>query len=119
MRLRPHCNSGACLSRIRPPKYQQFASLSNDCFASRNRMEVGKASLSFELRNAIVLSPGMLPIPEYTLLTRTDCSRRPLSSKHCLKFTSRCDDFAVMRRSEPVSYTHLRAHETRHDLVCR
>ena len=22
-------------------------------------------------------------------------------------------------RSEPVSYTHLRAHETRHDLVCR
>src|SRR5665648_534299 len=23
------------------------------------------------------------------------------------------------RRLEPVSYTHLRAHETRHDLVCR
>src|SRR5450756_10978 len=23
------------------------------------------------------------------------------------------------RRSRPVSYTHLRAHETRHDLVCR
>src|SRR5665648_1236582 len=22
-------------------------------------------------------------------------------------------------RDEPVSYTHLRAHETRHDLVCR
>ena len=22
-------------------------------------------------------------------------------------------------RSKPVSYTHLRAHETRHDLVCR
>src|SRR5450756_1719647 len=22
-------------------------------------------------------------------------------------------------RTEPVSYTHLRAHETRHDLVCR
>src|SRR5450756_1291690 len=25
----------------------------------------------------------------------------------------------VMRRAGPVSYTHLRAHETRHDLVCR
>src|SRR5450756_1634756 len=24
-----------------------------------------------------------------------------------------------MRRITPVSYTHLRAHETRHDLVCR
>src|SRR5450759_5790202 len=23
------------------------------------------------------------------------------------------------RKAEPVSYTHLRAHETRHDLVCR
>src|SRR5428012_22478 len=23
------------------------------------------------------------------------------------------------RRDSPVSYTHLRAHETRHDLVCR
>src|SRR5450756_2703444 len=25
----------------------------------------------------------------------------------------------VMNASGPVSYTHLRAHETRHDLVCR
>src|SRR5665648_1167127 len=25
----------------------------------------------------------------------------------------------MARRSTPVSYTHLRAHETRHDLVCR
>src|SRR5450756_840302 len=27
--------------------------------------------------------------------------------------------FAEMNACEPVSYTHLRAHETRHDLVCR
>src|SRR5450759_5475018 len=26
---------------------------------------------------------------------------------------------AVMQQLIPVSYTHLRAHETRHDLVCR
>src|SRR5450756_3198349 len=25
----------------------------------------------------------------------------------------------ILRTSNPVSYTHLRAHETRHDLVCR
>src|SRR5665648_1201771 len=25
----------------------------------------------------------------------------------------------LARRLDPVSYTHLRAHETRHDLVCR
>src|SRR5450756_2754451 len=25
----------------------------------------------------------------------------------------------MMSTAEPVSYTHLRAHETRHDLVCR
>src|SRR5450756_1574389 len=29
------------------------------------------------------------------------------------------DSAAAMRYTEAVSYTHLRAHETRHDLVCR
>src|SRR5665648_1177424 len=31
------------------------------------------------------------------------------------------DLWAIIRQTEysPVSYTHLRAHETRHDLVCR
>src|SRR5450756_2100990 len=29
------------------------------------------------------------------------------------------DDFGKRYRANPVSYTHLRAHETRHDLVCR
>src|SRR5665648_1222764 len=28
-------------------------------------------------------------------------------------------DRGVFINPEPVSYTHLRAHETRHDLVCR
>ena len=26
---------------------------------------------------------------------------------------------AILHVLDPVSYTHLRAHETRHDLVCR
>ena len=29
------------------------------------------------------------------------------------------DEGYVYLNGEPVSYTHLRAHETRHDLVCR
>src|SRR5665648_1222951 len=29
------------------------------------------------------------------------------------------DDKKIQHRLSPVSYTHLRAHETRHDLVCR
>src|SRR5665648_1212801 len=29
------------------------------------------------------------------------------------------DTLRVGRKIKPVSYTHLRAHETRHDLVCR
>src|SRR5450756_1621834 len=29
------------------------------------------------------------------------------------------DDGLILRMSKAVSYTHLRAHETRHDLVCR
>src|SRR5659263_746157 len=43
--------------------------------------------------------------------------------KFCLSF-SLCKFFiiefsACSKSSETVSYTHLRAHETRHDLVCR
>eukprot|EP00825_Cyclidium_porcatum_P015322 TRINITY_DN185_c0_g1_i1.p1 TRINITY_DN185_c0_g1~~TRINITY_DN185_c0_g1_i1.p1 ORF type:complete len:160 (+),score=33.62 TRINITY_DN185_c0_g1_i1:368-847(+) len=43
------------------------------------------------------------------------------SNPHTLQFQqakSKCDDPAF-QSSLPVSYTHLRAHETRHDLVCR
>src|SRR5450756_2713313 len=32
-----------------------------------------------------------------------------VSTRHCLQ----------LAEPKPVSYTHLRAHETRHDLVCR
>src|SRR5450756_3003934 len=37
-----------------------------------------------------------------------DCRLSPLSRQPFL-----------MTESKPVSYTHLRAHETRHDIVCR
>src|SRR5450756_1722587 len=34
-------------------------------------------------------------------------------------FTRSQNSLTVRTASRPVSYTHLRAHETRHDLVCR
>src|SRR5450759_111570 len=38
---------------------------------------------------------------------------------HCMASRQTCDSFHAIRATGPVSYTHLRAHETRHDLVCR
>src|SRR5450756_1564227 len=40
-------------------------------------------------------------------------------SAHDLPTHSSTSPGSTMRTMEPVSYTHLRAHETRHDLVCR
>src|SRR5450756_2158871 len=37
----------------------------------------------------------------------------------CARPPRRCPTRVWHRRIIPVSYTHLRAHETRHDLVCR
>src|SRR5450756_2834740 len=47
----------------------------------------------------------------------------PLSERHAVLrrslVGSLLDVLALNERHGPVSYTHLRAHETRHDLVCR
>src|SRR5450756_2887591 len=48
------------------------------------------------------------------------CARRPLLDRPADLRPGRRP--SVLRRTlwlDPVSYTHLRAHETRHDLVCR
>src|SRR5450759_5495241 len=41
----------------------------------------------------------------------------PVSSDRC--WESRVSPRQRIGEQQPVSYTHLRAHETRHDLVCR
>src|SRR5450759_997155 len=41
---------------------------------------------------------------------RGDCGTRRAAALRCRQH---------LHQSVPVSYTHLRAHETRHDLVCR
>src|SRR5659263_780529 len=71
------------------------------------------------IRSLIILSPSF------------ECSTRKQLSLFSLfdisiivrRQSSRVISFVGMTRSKslivPVSYTHLRAHETRHDLVCR
>src|SRR5450759_2027960 len=36
-----------------------------------------------------------------------------------LRLKDQMEAIVSQSRSQPVSYTHLRAHETRHDIVCR
>src|SRR5450756_2188005 len=50
--------------------------------------------------------------------TITDDNAAARSASHCLNPLANTDDFG-QPAPDPVSYTHLRAHETRHDLVCR
>src|SRR5450756_780249 len=49
-----------------------------------------------------------------TLTCPTDWLPRGIEGRACSRRLRSCQD-----RIRPVSYTHLRAHETRHDLVCR
>src|SRR5450759_4381341 len=42
-----------------------------------------------------------------------------LTFKDILHCTGKLEELNLPYRIDPVSYTHLRAHETRHDLVCR
>src|SRR5665648_252915 len=50
-------------------------------------------------------------------------TRKLINDIPARRFYGLCDLRLVSRidytHSDPVSYTHLRAHETRHDLVCR
>src|SRR5450756_2853161 len=46
-------------------------------------------------------------------------SRRRLRRLRLAAPGEQCPDGEGDGHREPVSYTHLRAHETRHDLVCR
>src|SRR5450756_1795026 len=77
-------------------------------------------------------SPALAPLPlsQAVLHQRT---ARP-TWRRCLDYVSQCSQaqwthspdfrgfscvFLGMTVKEAVSYTHLRAHETRHDIVCR
>src|SRR5450756_2268473 len=61
---------------------------------------------------------GRLLVGDLIVDTR---ARRALLDQRELKLTAKEFDLLAALAAEPgaVSYTHLRAHETRHDLVCR
>src|SRR5450756_2913893 len=55
---------------------------------------------------------------EGEVLLHIDGEQRPLHAGG-IAIIPRGIPHAFMVTSEPVSYTHLRAHETRHEIVCR
>src|SRR5450759_2906546 len=74
------------------------------------KVEIGRLAVTFFPKVTIhvddfgIKSPPLFP-PSYILkVARID---------------AQIDPWALLHRQIAVSYTHLRAHETRHDLVCR
>src|SRR5450756_2950960 len=65
------------------------------------------------------LHPLVLPLSCRTRFTSSSVETRARTVGTSKGDT--CDSWGVMAKflPSPVSYTHLRAHETRHDLVCR
>src|SRR5665648_680254 len=52
-------------------------------------------------------------------ITRTGIPWRALPHDFTAGWSAAHEHLTKWTRTGPVSYTHLRAHETRHDLVCR
>src|SRR5665648_1217840 len=71
----------------------------------RTEMPISSQANCWRAPLSIASSTSLIIMPRFTVLVRHP---RPLAPK-----SHEC--FFL----EPVSYTHLRAHETRHDLVCR
>src|SRR5450756_2871939 len=73
----------------------------------------------------IVPSPGAVEYSDLMVCQATSTQIARFKAKHAGMITSiqcRQGDTELTSRANPprsVSYTHLRAHETRHDLVCR
>ena len=55
----------------------------------------------------------------YSLMCVTETGTELVGDKDAPYFIGALLDGDEPQGGEPVSYTHLRAHETRHDLVCR
>src|SRR5450759_713770 len=61
------------------------------------------------------ITPG--PPPLVTTASRLPTGRNP--HDNAFAAVNNCVMVCTRTTPAPVSYTHLRAHETRHDLVCR
>src|SRR5450756_3067918 len=66
--------------------------------------------LKISLSQTAIAQPPYLPVFD---LTQGAAAIRAAAGELSL------DNFRLLVSDNPVSYTHLRAHETRHDLVCR
>src|SRR5450756_446747 len=86
------------------------------------RVDGGKSAglaPSFSLGVLPICNSSVPPLTMSACLNQTWFSGRPLSLMLWMYLLSRELFRQMMVSAFPVSYTHLRAHETRHDLVCR
>src|SRR5450759_4370929 len=80
---------------------------------SRGMGDVFWSCLNFRVRARAVFSSRSPDLP-MRLGVAAWPTQSPISNGHLPSFST-----SFRRSSSTVSYTHLRAHETRHDLVCR
>src|SRR5450756_2885168 len=99
---------------MKSPKAARTCSSAPSTFSARTLLPTRSASstaapYSRNMPEIMLLPEAMLPVSPMSILIRgpADSGRQKGESRGGSKGVS------------PVSYTHLRAHETRHDLVCR
>src|SRR5450756_1591140 len=86
-----------------------------------NTVGVSKPEADSTHRPALVAAPGA----RHTRYSDTQVRPEQLTNRlrqrfrHRLGYSTFQQRFIRDTEDAPVSYTHLRAHETRHDLVCR
>src|SRR5450756_2885265 len=88
--------------------------------ARQQEIDCGRARASVGVEARIAKRLAIAPAlgMRFQLEPRDDVGGcRPLDHRDLPIRTCSC--VRAIRRTPPVSYTHLRAHETRHDLVCR
>src|SRR5450756_2237655 len=62
------------------------------------------------------MAPLMLLMTQLPVIARNTTTLSLGATDKCMRVAAA---YMAMAATSPVSYTHLRAHETRHDLVCR
>src|SRR5450756_3174810 len=75
-----------------------------------------RAGFLFVQRNDVLVQQAIVGGDLLQVLTLT---RATLSLTHLVRHFLQSSHAHFGMLDQPVSYTHLRAHETRHDLVCR
>src|SRR5450756_15537 len=117
--VRPQISQTSPRASLARPQRWQSTSLSPYGSATRAAPQLAHGLRKWCSPTSLLHLHSQLPI-EYSMNSSEEFSRKSEIGKtdlntDCRPASSRSDG----RRFISVSYTHLRAHETRHDLVCR